>query len=314
MALSKVNTSRLNQNPRKPILILDYLKRNQLMDHFEMESNFKGFKAEDFLIAHTEEYVSAFFRGGNRLASSNQISWSKELIEVVRFTNAAFYHAVRTSILQPESVSFCTGSDFHHAMPNKGHGFCTFSGQVIAAVKIYQEFGLKGCFFDCDAHYGNSIEDSRSFVPDLNKALPKVLGNINPEFPNHKHKAYMSEFRRYLGLLREALLDKEIHYVMFGHGADSHEDDDWKGQLTLEEWIEVSDLFYQMIAMVEKKSGRSIPLTLSLMGGYRKDDYQSVLGLHALDLVSCLNHLCGKNIQFKPKITLKKKIKNTNRQ
>jgi hypothetical protein len=54
--------------------------------------------------------------------------------------------------------------------------------------------------------------------------------------------------------------------------------------------------------------GKQIPLTLSLFGGYRKDDYESILSLHTADLVKCLNILCGQNIHYFPKVKEKREI------
>jgi hypothetical protein len=48
-----------------------------------------------------------------------------------------------------------------------------------------------------------------------------------------------------------------------------------------------------------------IPLILSLFGGYRRDDYNSVLSLHTADLVMCLNILCGRKINYKTEVLLR---------
>ncbi|MEZ6120508.1 MAG: hypothetical protein R3C28_28575 [Pirellulaceae bacterium] len=39
-------------------------------------------------------------------------------------------------------------------------------------------------------------------------------------------------------------MNDEIHYVVFCHGADSHQDDDLGGQCTTGEWLECSVMFY----------------------------------------------------------------------
>ena len=53
-------------------------------------------------------------------------------------------------------------------------------------------------------------------------------------------------------------------------------------------------------------TGKQIPLILILFGGYRKDDFNSVLSLHTADLVTCLNILCGGNINYIPEVTERK--------
>ena len=60
------------------------------------------------------------------------------------------------------------------------------------------------------------------------------------------------------------------------------------------------ELVYLMINRVSQKLNRPIPLTLSLFGGYRHDDYNSVLSLHTADLCKCLDILCGQDIRYLP--------------
>jgi acetoin utilization deacetylase AcuC-like enzyme len=166
-------------------------------------------------------------------------------------------------------------------------------------VKIYREYGLCGSYIDLDGHHGNSIDNARDFVKDLDLAISPVCGNINIY---SDHRKYIKELKGYLQILRKEILDNRIHYVVFCHGADSHEWDELSSQLTTEEWIECSLLVYSFINDLQVELQKQIPLILSLFGGYRKDDYDSVLSLHTADLVSCLNILCGGNIEYKPEV------------
>jgi acetoin utilization deacetylase AcuC-like enzyme len=284
---SKQNVSK---SPLKAKLLLEHINKVGLMDHFDITDDFKPFDNEDFYIAHTKDYVHKFFNGIKPLCESNNLKWSKQFAETVRYTNASLYNAIKFSIENPEKVCFSMTSGFHHANPYNGAGFCTFSGQVIASLKIYKEFGLSGAYLDLDAHYGNSIKDSYEFVPVLYNAIP-IGCNINPDY---KHKQYIQDFKFRLKLLEQKILNEEIHYLVWCHGADSQEDDDLRtGQLTTDEWIQCSTIFYKWVKKINKKLGVSIPLTLCLFGGYRKDNYISVLNLHVADLIECLNILCN---------------------
>lgn len=191
----------------------------------------------------------------------------------------------------------------HHAIPNRGGGFCTMSGQVIASVKIYRETGLSGAYLDLDGHYGNSIEDSRYFVSDLDAAIP-VGCNINPI---GVHKSYIDDLKDRLKILGKLILSHKIHYLVFAHGADSHEWDDLRGVCTTKEWIKASEIVYDFVIEMGRKMEKPLPLTLALFGGYRKDDYQSVLSLHTADLLACLNKFSadGKTqIEYMPEISI----------
>lgn len=171
-----------SKSPLKPLLLKEYLGGGcgqDLMKLFQVEGDFQPFSREDFLTAHTREYVDAVFEGAAPLCRSNGLPWSEHLPLSVCYTNASLYNAIREAVVNPGTVTFSPTSGFHHARPNAGGGFCTFSGQVIASVKLHRELGKRACYLDLDGHYGNSIEDSRDFVPELSEAIP-VGFNINP--------------------------------------------------------------------------------------------------------------------------------------
>ena len=168
-----------SKSPQKPRRLLEFLSRHGLDRRFVRHDDWQPFQREDFLLAHTPEYVDAFFAGRRPLCESNELTWSEQFADSVRYTNASLYHAIEHAVAHPEQVTFSPTSGFHHAGPTGGGGFCTFSGQVIAAVKIFREHRLVGAHIDLDGHFGNSIEDSRAFVADLNQAIPPGC-NINP--------------------------------------------------------------------------------------------------------------------------------------
>ncbi len=297
------------KSPLKPMLLMKSLESLEQFNNKLDITEFSPFEPNEFEIAHTKEYVEDFFNGEGE-CSSNNIPWSPEFAETVKYTNASLYHALRHAVLNPLDVCLSPTAGFHHAMPENGSGFCTFSGQVIAAVKIYEEFRLSGAVLDLDGHFGNSIEDSRDFVPDLNKAIP--LGyNINPTGINSKYLEYLKNKLRQLE--NSIMVNNSIHYIMWCHGADSHRSDDLLGQCDTEHWVECSNMFYSWLKALDEKlikKGRApMPVVISLFGGYRKDDYASVISLHIKDLAVCLNTLCGANIEYKANVAAVKKVK-----
>jgi acetoin utilization deacetylase AcuC-like enzyme len=292
---SKVGFSR---SPEKPALLLQFLKdKNIFHDCFEIEPGFDPFQKEDFLIAHTQEYIDAFFAGEKPLASSNGLQWSSELLRSVTYTNSSLYHAIKHSVENPSQICFSPTSGFHHARPGSGSGFCTFSGQVIASVKLFRELGKRGAYMDLDGHFGNSIEDSRDVVAFLNDAVPEGF-NFNPLSSG---SAYIKDFERCLDRLDQAVNKKQIDYVVWCHGADSHEWDDLGSQCNTEEWFLCSKLFFEWAKQL--KLPHPLGIIITLFGGYRSgDDYNSVLSLHTGDLVICLNTLCNHDISYVPEV------------
>jgi acetoin utilization deacetylase AcuC-like enzyme len=293
---AKVGSSK---SPNKPKYLLEFLTQNNLESHFTPFENWEPFHKEDFYLAHTKNYVDSLFAGKEPLASSNGLSWNPQFADSLRYTNASLFYAIKQSILNPNIIQFSPTSGFHHARPANGSAFCSFSGQVIASVKIWNQYKLKGAYIDLDGHFGNSIEDSEDFVKGLNKIIPH---NINPL---GSHEVYIENLVQELNLLAKNLIEGKVDYVVFCHGADSHEWDDLGFQCTTEEWLRCSELVYQMIKRVSLKLDKPIPLALSLFGGYRNDDYNSILSLHTADLCTCLDILCEQDIQYIPVVKKK---------
>lgn len=293
-----------SKSPLKPKIVVEKLRSldpEGLL--FKEIKDFRPFSREDFLVAHYPQYVNDFFNGTGS-AESNSLSWSPQFAESVRYTNSSLYHAIRNSILSGgRDVSFSPTSGFHHASPPHGSGFCTFSGQVIASVKLWREYGLVGTYLDLDGHFGNSIEDSRDFVTELKHAIPEG-NNVNPQFSG---QAYVDDLKRRLNGLELKLLTNQVHYIVWCHGADSHMDDDLGRQVSTEQWFECSEIFYRWLSKMDRKLGRPVPLAMALFGGYRKDHYDSVINLHVGDIARCSNLLLDNDFEYNGEI--RKKIK-----
>ena len=271
-----------SQSPLKPYLLMNRIKESDFMDAFEIVADFSPFKREDFLMAHTEEYVANVFnKEGNY--RSNSLPWSENLVESLTYTNAALYNAMRYAYLNPAELCFAPISGMHHAMPNSGCGFCTFSGQVISSIKLYEEFGAVGAWLDLDGHFGNSIEDTRAFNPLVDKAIPEYC-NVNPQ---GYEESYVENFVMHLALISEKIKCGKVHYVVFAHGADSHIEDDLGGYCGTKNWIKCAERFSEWVNKIEEEIGRPLPVTMVLFGGYRKQDYNAVLDLHISSLKTC---------------------------
>jgi acetoin utilization deacetylase AcuC-like enzyme len=294
MSVNPDNLTGYTQTPAKPRLLMEYLERKGLLEFFMFDGNFPPMSKEDFYIAHTQEMVDNFFDKG-KTSKILRIKWTPEYAESVTYESASLYYAIRYAVQNPEEVCFSPSSAFHHANPTRSALLCAFSGQVIASMKVYYEFGLCGAYIDLDGHYGNSIDNSRDFVPDIDKAISPVCGNINIIA---RHKEYIEELQANLRILRNEILENRVHYIVFCHGADSHEWDELASQVSTEEWTECSRLVYTFVLDLQKETNKQIPLILTLFGGYRRDDYNSVLSLHTIDLVTCLNILCGRKINY----------------
>ncbi len=143
-----------SKSPNKPRYLLDFLIQNHLESHFTPFENWVPFNKEDFYLAYTKNYIDSFFAGKEPLASSNGLNWNPQFADSVRYTNASLFHAIEQSILNPNKIQFSPTSGFRHARPANGSAFCSFSGEVIASVKIWNQYKLKGAYIDLDGHFG----------------------------------------------------------------------------------------------------------------------------------------------------------------
>ena len=283
-----------SKSPTKPRRYVEWLLRSPLASATRLREDFAPLGRDDFLIAHEAAYVDGFFAGHAPHAESNGLCWSPAFAQSVRYTNGSLVAALRAACDRPARIAVSPTSGFHHATPRGGSAFCTFSGQVIASVLLHRERGLCGAWIDLDGHFGNSIGDSRGFVPDLDQAIAVNLD------PSGDHATYLAELEGGLARIGELVLARRVHYVAFAHGADSHEEDDLGGQCSTEEWLESSRLVYSAIDRWSQTLGAPVPLALALFGGYRGDDPHFVLRLHGADLAIGLDTLCGTCLGLEP--------------
>ena len=284
VCFDSIRESSYSQSPLKPHLLMKRFQETGYDNLLDIDGSFAPISKKDFEIAHTEHYINNVYNGtGN--CGSNSLPWSQNLVDSLPYTTGSLYAASKYAIEHPEQIALAPISGMHHAQPNCGSGFCTFSGQVISAIKIYQETGKVCAYLDLDGHFGNSIEDTRDFNPLLNKAIPKGC-NINPRGDN---AIYLDNFIQELKKLSKKIVNGEVDYVVFAHGADSHADDDLGGQCGTWYWLECAKVFAIWVNEVSKLIGKKLPVVLALFGGYRKDDYNTVLDLHIKSILTCSN-------------------------
>lgn len=129
----------------------------------------------DLLRVHAPAYVAAVRTGAPRaLAESQKFPWSPGLYPAVRLTNGAVLAAARSAL--QDGVAAAIASGFHHAHRERGEGFCTFNGLVVAAERLRAEGRVRNvAVLDLDLHYGNGTARLAATRPWL-RAL-SVYGN-----------------------------------------------------------------------------------------------------------------------------------------
>lgn len=109
---------------------------------------------------------------------------------------------------------------------------------------------------------------------------------------------YLADLGKWLSRLQQAILSGKIDYVVWCHGADSHEHDQLGSQCSTEYWVACATLFWRWVKEMDELLGKPLPVACALFGGYRDDDYRSVLSLHTSDFVECLTELLGIEVKY----------------
>lgn len=127
---------------------------------------------EDLARVHDGDYIRAVRTGDvPHLAGSQGFDWDPALWPMVLASNGGVLAAARSAL--EDGVSGSLSSGLHHAKRDRGAGFCTFNGLVIAAKALLEEGAVRSVLIlDLDAHCGGGtaelIEgDSRIWHEDV---------------------------------------------------------------------------------------------------------------------------------------------------
>ncbi len=279
-----------SKSPTKPRRFMEFIARSPLNPYLVPSLPFPPVSTAQLATAHTDAYIQSFLTGlsaelGATRPDGSGIPWTETFARSVMFTNGSLISATRAALREPQFIHLSPTSGFHHATPGEGQGFCTFSGQVIAAIDAWRTYRARTVWIDLDGHYGNSIEDTRSFAPELEEAIPRDC-NINPAGARGQ---YIRDLGRSLLAIHRRVIAGELNCICVALGADSHEWDSLGGnQLDTESWLAAVDLVFSFIRDWSEQRGKPVPVVLSLFGGYRDDHPESVLGLHAMGVARSL--------------------------
>ncbi len=230
---------------------------------------------EELSRVHDGEYVRRVVRG--ELSSAEQravgFPWSTQLVERARRSAGATIAAARAALEDCVAVNLAGGT--HHALRDRGQGYCVFNDAAVAARAIQVEVGrpLQVAIIDLDVHQGNGTAailagdattftlslhaeqnfPSRKWPSDLDRALPDGTGDDE-----------------YLRVLDEALDEMLARFapelIIYLAGADAHENDRL-GRLSLTtdgmaaRDARVFDLAFRLRA----------PIVVAMAGGYGRD-------------------------------------------
>lgn len=236
-------------------------------------SSFKPLTRAQISVAHDAKYVEGVLTGdvpngfgnhSNKIAAS--LPWTTGAM------TAAALHAFKTG-----EVSFCGASGFHHSHFDYSGGFCTFDGNVIAAI-LAHEAGAK-CIgiIDVDRHPADGTD---SIIKRLKLDFIKLWSFGMSDITRTNADKWLKSFPK-------TLFGFEVCDLwLINGGVDAHVDDPLGGILTTEQ-MKLRDHY---IFSTAKALG--IPVAVSTAGGYIKDNRGGIaptLALHVNTLQEAFN-------------------------
>mgnify|MGYP000876485721 CR=1 FL=1 len=248
------------------------MKPKHLMDRWAKEFpnvpvfDFDPVTKGDFCMVHRPAYVRDIM---NCTIQNGFFNRDPAVAKSLPYTSGSMVAAALYAYNTKENACSPT-SGFHHAHWEEAHGFCTFNGLMLAAVKVLQAGAKKVAIIDCDVHYGDGTQD---IIDRLNLgndidhwtlgALPAAL---QPEFQT----VFLKHLNR---------LDADV--VLYQAGADAHEKDPLGG------WMSTELMRWRDRALFTVMAAKRIPVCWTLAGGYQQP-LRKVLELHSTTMKEAL--------------------------
>jgi acetoin utilization deacetylase AcuC-like enzyme len=149
---------------RKAGWIVDSLKSNPIPGVVLTEP--LPLTVEEIATVHDKAYIEAIRTGKPiHLAQSQGFEWGQGLFPAVCASNGGIVAAALEALQTGLSGSLSSG--LHHARRDRGNGFCTFNGLVIAAKKALEAGANSVAILDLDAHCGGG-------TASLIQGFPKI--------------------------------------------------------------------------------------------------------------------------------------------
>jgi acetoin utilization deacetylase AcuC-like enzyme len=184
---------------------------------------FPAASVEDLYSAHSADYVDGVLRGDLPNGFGN---CDEGIAKSLRFTTGSMVEAA-LYVARHGGFACSPTSGFHHAHFERGGGFCTFNGLMVAAIEL-DRMGKTVGILDCDAHYGDGTQNIIDTL-GLSRIRHHAFGKLHP--PGRRY--HNTETFKWLD---SALHDmRKCDVVLYQAGADPFEDDPLGGQMSLKE-------------------------------------------------------------------------------
>ncbi|MBN2694472.1 histone deacetylase [bacterium] len=233
---------------------------------------------QSILSVHTEEYFDWIKMPLNlrEVLSSTQISeLDTDAFQTFRYIAGGSCLGLKLAYTT-KKITFNLSGGYHHALPDKGYGFCPINDIAIAVKNLKKNFGVKNILIiDLDYHQGNGtkdifLNDSTTFTLSIHANewdSRSGVANMDIEIPTTIDDDY------YLMILMDSLhyldhifIPEAIVYVA---GSDPFVKDELCDMSLSEEGMLRRDI---MVYNFAKK--RDIPILVLPAGGYGRESWR----------------------------------------
>lgn len=263
--------------------IYQKLVQDRLIDPKEVHSP-EPPSERDLLQVHTRRYLDS-------LKSAIGVSEALEFPQIVDLPSYVLYDAIVKPHLTASGgtllagrlassgfpVSINLGGGYHHAMPDRGEGFCLIADVPVAIRSLQSEGRIRRALVvDLDVHQGNGTavifsNDERVFTFSMHQRdiypIPKAFSDWDVELEAG------TDDSTYLRLLSECLpemfnlADPEIVFLLAG--CDVLAGDPLAGLSLTEQGVVTRDWM-----VIESCLERNLPVVMTLAGGYSRDSWR----------------------------------------
>jgi acetoin utilization deacetylase AcuC-like enzyme len=233
----------------------------------------------ELALAHTPGYVAAVSEGTLGAAAQREIGfpWSPAMAERARRSVGATIAAARAALQEGVAANLAGGT--HHAMADKGGGYCVFNDVAVAAQLMQAEWHrewrrlLRIAVVDLDVHQGNGTaaifrNDPTVFTLSIhgekNCPFRKEASDLEVDLPDGcRDDAYLAALDAAMAELWRRHGDAPPGLIFYLAGADPHEGDRL-GRLKLT----AAGLAERDRRVLAAARERAIPVVLTMAGGY----------------------------------------------
>ena len=214
---------------------------------------------------HDPDYVDAFLKGEQPLASFQGFKWTRRLRNAVLAVQAGQLMAAK--LAWKEGIAANIAQGFHHAMYEYGGAYCTFNGLALVA----QQHPDKKIFvLDCDQHGGNGTAEFTRRLPNL---FNFSICGLQFGCASYERSVLRlidrkeGTFEQYMAAVKEGFqqaLDWQADLIIYQAGMDCHQKDRFGSA-----WLDTDMIYERDQVVFQLARQHQVPLVFVLAGGYQ---------------------------------------------